>query len=122
MPFSSRKDLVFLILAGFFIANAIVAELIGGKIFQFGPFTLSLGVIAWPFVFVISDLVNEFFGRSGVFRLTWVCAALILYTFILSYMGILIPAVSFSPVSDDAFSNVFGQSLWIMFGSLTAFI
>lgn len=32
MNFSNRKDLVFLILAGFFVTNAIVAELIGSKL------------------------------------------------------------------------------------------
>jgi uncharacterized integral membrane protein (TIGR00697 family) len=111
-----------LLLAGFFIANALMAETIGGKLFQFGPFTLSLGVIAWPFVFVISDLVNEFFGRDGVKRLTFVTAGLILYAFFLTIGGMAIPAVSYSPVSDSAFNMVFGQSSWIMIASLIAFM
>ncbi len=122
MPFSTKRDLTYLVLAGFFITNAVVAELIGGKLFSLGPFTLSMGIIAWPFVFVISDLVNEFFGQVGVKRLTFVTAGLILYTFLLTVVSVQVPAVSFSPVSFDAFNNVFGQSLWIMIGSLVAFV
>ena len=60
MNFKSRKDLIFLVLAGFFITNAIVAELIGGKLIQFfGLFTQSIGIILWPIVFILTDLINE---------------------------------------------------------------
>ena len=48
----SRKDIVFMILAGFFITNAIIAEMIGGKIISFGPFDQSIGILPWPIVFL----------------------------------------------------------------------
>src|SRR3954462_3989250 len=115
MDFTKRKDLVFLVLAGFFITNAIVAELIGGKLVQFfGRFTQSLGIILWPVVFVLTDLINEHYGKKGVRRLTYITLGLIAYTFILISIGINIPAVGFSPVSDPVFTTVFGQSQWII--------
>jgi len=117
-----RKELVFLILAGIFVANAVIAELIGGKLFTWGPFTMSIGELPWPVVFLTTDLVNEFFGKDGVKRLTLMTVALIVYTFVILYAGMMIPAASFSPVQDDVFQKVFGQSLWIIFGSLVAFI
>ncbi|MFC3336822.1 hypothetical protein [Flavobacterium palustre] len=43
--FQSKKDTVYLILAGIFITNAVVAELIGGKLIQIGPFIMSLGIL-----------------------------------------------------------------------------
>ena len=102
MDFTRRKDLVFIILAGFFVTNAIVAELIGGKLVQFfGLFTQSLGIILWPVVFLLTDLINEHYGKTGVRKLTYVTVGLIAYTFILISVGLKIPAVGFSPARSN---------------------
>ena len=123
MDFKNRKDLVFIVLAGFFVTNAIVAELIGGKLIQFfGLFTQSLGIILWPIVFILTDLINEHFGKQGVRKLTFITVGLIIYTFILVTIGLNIKAVNFSPVNDENFKIVFGQSQWIMVGSIIAFL
>lgn len=123
MDFNKRKDLVFIILAGFFITNAIVAQLIGGKLIQFfGLFTQSIGIILWPVVFILTDLINEHYGKQGVKKLTYITVGLIAYTFILISIALNIKAVVFSPVSDENFSNVFGQGQWIIVGSLIAFL
>jgi queuosine precursor transporter len=123
MDFNKRKDLVFITLAGFFVTNAIVAELIGGKLVQFfGLFTQSIGIILWPVVFLLTDLINEHYGKQGVRKLTYITVALIAYTFILLSVGLRIPAVGFSPVSDKDFETVFGQSQWIIAGSIIAFL
>jgi uncharacterized integral membrane protein (TIGR00697 family) len=121
MHAASRRDLVYLALAGFFVTNAILGEVSGGKLFTVGPFTLSIGVIPWPVVFIATDLINEYFGREGVKRLTFVTIGLIVYAFGVLYLAIQVPAASFSPVSDAQFAAVFGQSLWIIAGSVTAF-
>jgi queuosine precursor transporter len=122
MQVKSRKDIVFIVLAGFFITNAIVGELIGGKLIQLGPFNLSIGIIPWPIVFLTTDLINEYYGKQGVKRLTILTSFLIAYAFILLFAAIGVAASGISPVSDEAFSSVFGQSLWIIIGSITAFI
>jgi len=121
MTTQSRRDIVYLALAGFFVTNAILGELTGGKLFTLGPFTLSIGVIPWPVVFIATDLINEYFGREGVRRLTFVTIALIVYAFVVLFVAIEVPAATFSPVSDRQFRAVFGQSLWIIVGSVTAF-
>src|SRR3954470_3053997 len=117
MDLSKRKDIVFISLAGFFVTNAIVAELIGGKLVRFfGLFTQSLGIILWPVVFVLTDLINEHYGKRGVRKLTYITVALIAYTYLLITIGMSIPAVNFSPVNDEMFKAVFGQSQWIIVG------
>ncbi len=96
---SQKKNLLFLVLAGFFIANTLIAELIGTKIFSlektlsYAPlnftflseenlsFNLSAGVIIWPIVFVFTDIINEYFGKKGVQTLTFLTTGLILYVF-----------------------------------------
>ncbi|MGE0527905.1 MAG: queuosine precursor transporter [Bdellovibrionales bacterium] len=117
-----KREFVYLVLSGIFITNALLGELIGGKLIQVGPFTMSLGVLPWPVVFLTTDLINEYFGKAGVRNLTLFTAALVVYAFVILYAGMKIPAVSFSPVTDDNFANVFGQSLWIIVGSLIAFL
>src|SRR5689334_8105439 len=104
MVFQSRRDMVFLMLAAFFVTNAVVAELIGGKLIQIGPFTMSIGIIPWPIVFLATDIINEYYGKSGVRRLSIMTSCLIAYAFILLYFGIKVKGASFSPVSDEQFT------------------
>src|SRR4051812_32854251 len=123
MDFKNRKDLVFIILAGFFVTNAVVAELIGGKIVQyFGLFTQSIGIILWPVVFVLTDLINEHYGQKGTRRLTYITVGLIIYTYLVITVGMHTTSVPLSPVNDENFYRVFGQSQWIIVGSITAFL
>ncbi|GAA4759390.1 MULTISPECIES: queuosine precursor transporter [Flavobacterium] len=121
--FQSKKDYVFVILAGIFITNAVVAELIGGKLIQIGPFVMSIGILPWPIVFLTTDLINEYFGQKGVRKLSFITAGLIAYAFLILFLAIVVPAAKgISPVNDEQFMAVFGQSMWIIVGSITAFL
>lgn len=121
--FKNKKEHVFIILAGIFITNAVTAELIGGKLIQIGPFVMSIGILPWPIVFLTTDLINEYFGEKGVKKLSLITASLIAYAFILLFLAISIPAAKgISPVNDDQFFAVFGQSMWIIVGSIIAFL
>ncbi|MCR9166237.1 MAG: queuosine precursor transporter [Nannocystaceae bacterium] len=120
-PPSSRRDLVFFVLAGVFITHALLGELLGGKLFAAWGWIMSIGVIPWPVVFVTTDLVNEYYGPRAVRRLTLLAIVLIVYTFGLLWLCMLVPAASISPVDDASFDRVFGQSMWIIVGSIVAF-
>lgn len=144
----SRKQKLFIVLGGFFIINAIVAEFIGVKIFSleatagikpiemllFGSvfsFNLTAGVLLWPVVFIMTDIINEHFGVKGVKFLSWLTAALIVYAFMMVFLAIeLVPAPWWPgsqlnrgvPDMQLAFTTIFGQGLWIIVGSLVAFL
>jgi uncharacterized integral membrane protein (TIGR00697 family) len=121
--FKTKRELIFVILAGIFITNAVVAELIGGKLIQIGPFVMSIGILPWPIVFLTTDLINEYFGEKGVKKLSIITACLIAYAFIILLFAINIPAAKgISPVNDIQFKAVFGQSMWIIVGSIVAFL
>lgn len=128
MIFASKRHSLFILFAGFFITNAIAAELIGGKLIDIGRwyekdiFIMSVGILPWPVVFILTDLINEYYGKSAVRKLSLITACLILYVFVILHLAIQIPAVNFSPVKDESFRNVFGQSMWIIIGSVTAFL
>jgi len=127
----TRRQLVYFVLAGFFLTNALLGELTGGKLFQIPALSvagitlprviLSIGVIPWPVVFITTDLVNEYFGKPGVRKLTFLAIGMICFAFAVLFAEIQVHAASESPVSGETFSNVFGQSMWIIVGSLTAF-
>lgn len=117
----SRRDTVFLVLAGIFFTNAILGELIGGKLFHAGGYLISVGVLPWPVVFITTDLINEYFGPRAVRRLTLLAIVLILYAFLVLYAAMEITASPVSPVDDSSFRKVFGQSMWIIIGSVSAF-
>ncbi|EAZ95405.1 hypothetical protein FBBAL38_06885 [Flavobacteria bacterium BAL38] len=121
--FQRKKDIIYVVLAGIFITNALVAELIGGKLIYVGNTVMSLGILPWPIVFITTDLINEYFGEKGVKKLSFITAGLIAYTFFLLLIGLQIPAVTGEGlISDEQFNAVFGQSMWIIIGSITAFL
>jgi uncharacterized integral membrane protein (TIGR00697 family) len=147
-PLGARPARLLIVLAGFFVANAIIAEFVGVKIFalettlglppfdwklfgQRGSLSFTAGVLLWPVVFVMTDVVNEYFGRRGVRFISFLAVALICYAFLFAYIAIrLAPAAWWVTVNaprgvDDmqaAFSAVFGQGLWTIGGSLVAFL
>lgn len=121
--FQNKKDIVYVILAGIFITNAVVAELIGGKLITVFGVPMSVGILPWPIVFVTTDLINDYFGEKGVRKLSLITASLIAYTFVILFIAMRIPAMQGDKlVTDDQFNGVFGQSMWIIIGSITAFM
>ena len=144
-----RPTRLFIILGAFFIANAIIAEVIGVKIFSLEPtlglekfnFTLfgesglsmdlSVGVLPWPVVFIMTDIINEYYGVKGVRFLSFVTAGLICLAFIIFYIGIhTVPAAWWVssqaangvPDMQAAYTQVLGQGMNIIIASLTAFL
>ncbi len=102
--------------------------MIGGKLISIpvdipwlGTPAASIGVIPWPIVLLATDIMNEYFGREGVKRITLITVAMISYCFVVLYLAMQVPSAPFSPVNDETFKIVFGQSMWIIFGSIIAF-
>lgn len=133
---SSKKFWLFIILSGLFITNAITAELISNKLIEIpieftlggwsiGPFTTIVGILPWPIVFLLTDLMNEFYGQSAVKRISWITAGLIGYCFILVGLSLSIPAVEIpnSTLADNnSYNTVFGQAQMVIIGSILAFL
>lgn len=117
----SRRDAVFLVLAGVFITHALLGEILGGKLVRVADWVMSVGVVPWPVVFVTTDLVNEYFGPKAVRRLTLLTIGLVAYAFLVIYACIAVPVADISPVDQASFTRVLGQSMWIIVGSIIAF-
>ena len=86
----NKRNNIFFILSGIFITNAIIAEILGTKIFEFDfilNFNMSVGVIIWPVVFITTDIINEYFGKKGIKKISYFTILLIIYVFIIIYMS-----------------------------------
>ena len=147
---NDKPTKVFVALTSFFVANALIAECIGGKLFSLErvfamdphpfsllgeqglTFTLTAGVLLWPLEFIMTDIVNEYFGPRAIRRISYIAIALICYAFFMFYVAIQIPAdtnfwtgsqkADGVPDMQAAFVSIFGQGMWIIAGSVIAFL
>ncbi|MEE7547339.1 queuosine precursor transporter [Xanthomonas sp. Kuri4-1] len=143
-----RAVRLFIALAAFFCANAVLAEFIGVKIFaledtlgiaplnwnlfgQTGSLSFTAGTLLWPVVFILTDTINEFFGSRGVRFISWLAVGLIGYGFAFAFAAIALAPAGWwvaaaqaqgVPDYQAAFAAVFGQGLWTIGGSLVAFL
>jgi queuosine precursor transporter len=140
---------LFISFTAFFCCNALIAEAIGTKIFSleklfgFNPshftlfgqsglsISLTCGVLLWPLEFVMTDIVNEYYGPKAVRRISITAVALISYAFLMYYAAINVPPADFWITSQaqsnidnmqNAFGAIFGQGMKIIIGSLVAFL
>ncbi|TND08393.1 MAG: hypothetical protein FD123_2189 [Bacteroidetes bacterium] len=125
MGMNSKRDRLLLMLAAIFITSAITAELISSKVFLvdlgFGTYAAVVGILPWPVVFLTTDIINEFYGRKVVRRLSIITVVMICYAFLLVFAAMQFNTILDSP-TDKEYSAVFGQSLWIITGSIIAFM
>lgn len=143
-----RATRLLVFLAAFFCCSALMAEFIGVKIFaledtlgwqafnwhlfgQQGSLNFTAGVLLWPVVFILTDIVNEYFGARVVRFISLLAAGLIVFAFVFAYASIHLAPASWwvgvnaqygVPDMQAAFANIFGQGLWTIGGSLTAFL
>ena len=146
---SDRPTKLFVIFSSFFVANALIAEAIGTKLFSlegllgmqpanftlFGQgglaFTLTCGVVLWPLEFVITDIINEYYGPRAVRRISITAVSLIAYAFLMYFIAIDLPPAKVWIDSSrqqgveniqSSFNAVFGQNMRIILGSVVAFL
>jgi uncharacterized integral membrane protein (TIGR00697 family) len=144
-----RPTKLFVILGGFFITNALIAEMSGGKIFSLEAtlgltptyfsmlgeqdlsFNLTAGVLLWPVVFVMTDVINEYYGVKGVRFLSYLTVGLILFAFLVTYLAIQLSPANWWPTAyqnkgvpdmQKAFAAIFNQGNRIIIGSVVAFL
>ena len=147
----NKQQKLFIILVAIFLTNAILAEVIGVKIFSLEEtlglhpvhlnilsytldFNLTAGVMIWPIVFITTDIINEYFGKKGVKRVSLIAVGCISYVFLMIFLVTrLAPAQFWLDVNgigpgghefdvNFAFNKIFTQGLGIIVGSIAAFL
>lgn len=132
----SRPQKLFVICTAVFVTALVIAEATASKFFtaftlpfslsifgvQFDTVIMTAGVIAFPITFIVTDLLNEYYGKSGIRFVTLVGMAMIIFEFALLQIAMAVPTASISPVPAEAFNTVFGASGRIIAGSLVAYL
>lgn len=144
-----KRQNLFFILSGIFIGNVLLAELVGTKIFSFSALlepladagkgfplqiNMSVGVLIWPFAFILSDITNEYFGKAGVRKMSFLAAGIIIFASLVILIATFLPPAPFwkelngtdpsgTPFDINyAYSLIFRQGVSIVIGSVTAFL
>lgn len=137
----ARQDVLAFSLCALFVGFFVAAEVLGGKLFRFtlaglSPKTLGLGegeefvatagILAFPLTFVMTDIVNEYFGKPMVRLFTWIAIAVNLLLQPVIRAAIAVPAISYTPgvtseQMQEAYAIALGQTSAIVVASLVAF-
>jgi len=122
------RSKLLLTLAGLFISALLVGDIIGGKLFDVGSVTLSVGVIPFPITFLLTDLLNEFYGKRTARTVTWVGFGMAVFAFTIITIAVALPfaQVTTTPewtgITKPAFDTVFGGSQRILVASMVAYL
>lgn len=129
------KTKLYIWLSGFFVTCLLIADITGSKFFHFDLLKLHLpiigeynfvthscGMLSFPITFLLTDLINEYYGKKGARRVTFLGLFCAFVAFMLIYAARQMPVDKGSPIPQDTFNTVFGMSNRLYIASLTAYL
>jgi len=120
------KEQFYLILTGIFIASLVASNLIFQKFFTWNflgiNFELSVGIIAYPVTFLVTDLISELYGQKRANQVVVSGFFASVFTTLLVLISVNATAVQWSPIDSVTFSKVFGLTGPAFFASMVAYL
>ena len=121
-----QADRLYLLFAALFIAALVTCNLVANKFIAidlgFKTFIISAGVLPYPITFLITDILSEIYGRKKTNAVVLSGLAASLFVLLIIYLGNSFDAIPDSPVNNEAYSTVFGNSWRVIFASMTAYL
>ena len=131
MILDSRQRLFF-VLAATFCTCLTVGDIIGGKLIEIPvlgvTFTTTVGMIPFPVTFLLTDVLNEFYGKSAARFVTLVGFGMAVLAFVLIFIAGVVPIAPMAQqpdwqgVTEAGFANVFLGSQRMIIASLSAYL
>lgn len=136
----SLPQILYVWLCAFFVASLLIADIVGIRLFSIPlPFGIKIpipwenqpitaithtcGMITFPVTFLLTDLINEYYGKKGARRVTWIALAMGIFAFAIMNLSLAIPRLDMPfNVNEDAFRAVFASSRVMFVASLCAFL
>ena len=123
----SEAFTIYLILASMFIAALVASNLIFQKFFYWNPlgwfrFELSVGILAYPITFLITDIISEIYGRKKANQVVIAGIFASFFSMIIILIANYTSAIDNSPVNNELFSKVFGLSPIAVLASMLAYL
>jgi uncharacterized integral membrane protein (TIGR00697 family) len=126
------RGTLYLWISGVFVTSLVLANIIGVKLFHFdivlGSWTIpvkhTMGMLPFPLTFVLTDLVNEYYGRRAARRLTYLAFAMAALAFAMILVSRKVPIMEGIPgtASQEAYENIFGSATVMYIASIVAFL
>lgn len=122
-----QADTLYLILASLFITSLVTSNLIFQKFFHWNPFglyefELSVGIIAYPVTFLVTDIISEIYGRKRANKVVIAGVFASFFALLIVVVSTEAPATTWSPIGDKVFKNVFGFTYIAVGASLAAYL
>jgi hypothetical protein len=113
---------LFVYLCAIFVACLLLGDIIGGKILRTPLGPISVGIIPFPVTFLLTDVVNDFYGRRGARFLTLVGFFMALLAWVLLQVTTLMPADASTYFTQAEYAKVFGGSAQLFVASMIAYL
>lgn len=127
-----RRIQLFVVLATVFVISLVVGDIISVKLFevQLGPITavMSIGMLPFPVTFLLTDILNEFYGKKAARFITWVGFFMAIFAFVIIAIAVRVPWAPLTRASDwqgaveATFNNIFAGSQRILMASMIAYL
>ena len=121
MPFAFSLEKKTSFLLGLFVACLVTANLIGLKIASFGLFEASVGILVFPILFLITDIIEEVHGKEKAKEFVYIGLATLVMVLLITAIAVLLPAAARSFVSQEEYGKIFGTTLRIFVASIIGF-
>ena len=104
-----------------FCTLLILANILASKVVQLGIFTIPAAVVAYPFTFLITDIIGELWGRkeaNNTVKNGLICQ---IFALILTFCAVKLPVASFAN-NQNEFVAILGGSLRVTIASLIGYL
>ena len=126
----NRPQQLFVYLAAVFVASLLLGDLIGGKVtllrLSYGGRSydqpMSVGLFAFPVTFLLTDIVNEFYGQKGARFLTFLGMWMAIFAFVILNVAQWPRAEPHSFFQDPEFNKIFGIGGSLFIASIVAYL
>ncbi len=122
-----QAEIIYLILGGLFITSLVTSNLIFQKFFSWSPFgiytfSLSVGIIAYPVTFLVTDVISEIYGRKMANRVVLAGVFASAFALLIVTVASRVEATEWSPLSDEEFDKTFSYTFIAVSASLAAYL
>jgi len=113
---------LFVYMCAIFVACLLLGDVIGGKIIRTPLGPISVGIIPFPVTFLLTDVVNDFYGRRGARFLTMLGFYMALLAWALLQVTTLMPVDGSTYFTQSEYAKVFGGSAQLFVASMLAYL
>lgn len=117
-----RNETNYMMFACIFVAALVTSNVLASKVVQVGPLEVPAAIVAYPFTFLMTDIIGELWGKKHAQKVVYVGIICQIISVVMICCAVYLPAVSYMNALGDEFEDVLGTTLRIVFASMLGFI